>query len=76
MQTAPTTGRAPLGAAWEKSDRSGNNGQCVEARFVDGHVEVRNSNSPDAGSVRFTPDEWRRFGESYDAGQFRLPAGA
>jgi hypothetical protein len=69
-----SSGHAPLGPDWEKSFLSGNNGQCVEARFVDGHVEIRNSNSPDAGSVRFTREEWERFGESYDGGQFRLPA--
>ena len=40
---------AALNERWHKPTRSGNNGQCVEARFVDGVVEVRNSNFPGRG---------------------------
>jgi hypothetical protein len=65
---------AALNERWHKATRSGNNGQCVEARFVDGVVEVRNSNSPDAGSVRFTRAEWETFIAAVDTdGEFRLP---
>ena len=65
---------AALNERWQKPTRSGNNGQCVEARFVDGVVEVRNSNSPGAGSVRFTRAEWETFIAAVETdGEFRLP---
>ncbi|GAA3237786.1 DUF397 domain-containing protein [Dactylosporangium siamense] len=65
---------AALNERWHKPTRSGNNGQCVEARFVDGVVEVRNSNAPDAGSVCFTRAEWETFIAAVDTdGEFRLP---
>ena len=47
---------------WKKSQRSGHNGSCVEARrLADGGVEVRNSNNVAAGSVAFTETEWNVF---------------
>lgn len=65
---------AALHERWQKATRSGPNGQCVEARFIDGVVEVRNSNSPDSGSVRFTRTEWETFIAAVDLdGEFRLP---
>lgn len=65
---------AALNERWQKPTRSGNNGQCVEARFTDGVVEVRNSNHPEAGVVRFTPAEWETFIVAVDVdGEFRLP---
>jgi hypothetical protein len=64
---------AALNERWHKATRSGNNGQCVEARFVDGVVEVRNSNAPEAGLVRFTRLEWETFISAVDEdGEFRL----
>jgi len=64
---------AALNERWQKATRSGNNGQCVEARFVDGVVEVRNSNAPEAGLVRFTRLEWETFISAVDEdGEFRL----
>lgn len=63
-----------LNDRWHKPSRSGNNGQCVGARFVDDVVEVRNSNDPSAGSVRFTRAEWETFILAVDVdGEFRLP---
>jgi len=65
---------AALNDRWHKPSRSGNNGQCVEARFVDDVVEVRNSKDPRAGSVRFTRAEWETFILAVDVdGEFRLP---
>jgi hypothetical protein len=65
---------AALNERWQKPTRSGNNGQCVEARLVDDVVEVRNSNHPNAGSVRFTRAEWETFIVAVDVdGEFRLP---
>jgi len=47
---------------WIMSSRStGNGGSCVEARRHNGLIEVRNSKSPDAGSVWFTVEEWDSF---------------
>ena len=48
---------ATLDERWRKATRSGSNGQCVEARYLDGMVEVRNSNHRDHGTVRFTRAE-------------------
>jgi hypothetical protein len=43
---------------WRTSSYTGSSGTCVEvARLADGHVLVRNSNHPDAGTLRFTPAE-------------------
>lgn len=62
-----------LNERWQKATRSGSNGQCVEARFLDGIVEVRNSKSPDSGLVRFTRPEWETFIDAVtEDGEFRL----
>ena len=63
-----------LNERWQKATRSDPNGNCVEARYLDGVVEVRNSNDPDAGSVRFSRSEWVTFIDAVDEdGEFRLP---
>jgi hypothetical protein len=65
---------AALNERWHKPTRSGHDGQCVEARYLDGAVEVRNSNAPDAGAVRFTRAEWETFIAAVTVdGEFRLP---
>jgi hypothetical protein len=65
---------AALNERWHKATRSGSNGQCVEARFLDDVVEVRNSNSPEAGTVRFSTAEWTTFIAAVsEDGEFRLP---
>jgi Domain of unknown function (DUF397) len=65
---------AALNERWHKPTRSGVNGNCVEARFIADVVEVRNSNCPEAGTVRFTRDEWETFIAAVDIdGEFRLP---
>lgn len=47
---------------WIMSSRStGNGGSCVEARRIGDLIEVRNSKSPAAGTVRFTLAEWDSF---------------
>ncbi len=49
-------------SGWIMSSRSaGNGGSCVEARRHNGLVEVRNSKNPEAGTVRFTVEEWDSF---------------
>jgi hypothetical protein len=47
---------------WMISSRStGNGGSCVQARRHEGAIEVRNSKAPQAGTVRFTLEEWDSF---------------
>jgi hypothetical protein len=47
---------APL--MWRKSTFTADSGTCVEmAQRPDGHVLVRNSNHPDAGTLSFSPGE-------------------
>lgn len=56
---------------WIMSSRSaGNGGSCVEARNNDGHIEVRNSKNPDAGTVLFTVQEWDSFLYGAKRGEF------
>jgi hypothetical protein len=65
---------AALNERWHRPTRSGSSGNCVEARHVDGVVEVRNSNRPEAGTVRFTREEWATFVAAVTQdGEFRLP---
>jgi hypothetical protein len=56
---------------WIMSSRSsGNGGSCVEARRQDGLIEVRNSKTPDDGSVWFTTEEWDSFLFGAKRGEF------
>jgi hypothetical protein len=49
-------------AAWRKSTRSSNQGQCVEvADNLPGVVHVRDSKDPDGPVLTFEPDAWRAF---------------
>jgi hypothetical protein len=58
-------------AGWIMSSRStGNGGSCVQARRQEGLIEVRNSKNPDAGTVRFTPEEWDSFLDGAKKGEF------
>jgi Domain of unknown function (DUF397) len=58
---------------WIMSSRStGNGGSCVQARRYSGIVEVRNSKSPQAGTVRFTLEEWDSFLDGAKKGEFDL----
>lgn len=58
-------------SGWIMSSRSaGNGGSCVEARRHEGAIEVRNSKHPDAGTVRFTVEEWDSFLFGAKRGEF------
>lgn len=57
---------------WTKSNRSNNNGACVEARLIDGVIEVRNSKNPAGPKVPFTRDEWAAFLGGVADGDFNL----
>jgi hypothetical protein len=58
------------------SRSTGNGGSCVQARRHGTAIEVRNSKQPDAGTVRFTVEEWDSFLDGAKKGEFdRLLAG-
>ena len=62
---------------WMMSSRSaGNGGSCVEARRAADMIEVRNSKQPDAGTVRFTVEEWDSFLFGAKRGEFDQLLGA
>jgi hypothetical protein len=46
---------------WRTSTRSGTNGDCVEVRYADEHIEVRDSKDPAGGTVRFDAAAWLAF---------------
>lgn len=73
MTQQPRPSAAELAVlAWRKSTFSGDNGgQCVEAApLPDGHVAIRNSNHPRAGTVLVTRAELRAFLRGAKAGEF------
>lgn len=50
------------GAAWRKSTRSNNGGDCVEvADNLPGIVGLRDSKDPAGPALKFTPDVWAAF---------------
>ncbi len=55
------TRRGRLDGDWRKSRRSGISGDCVEARVMDGSVELRDSRHPDGPVLRFSSDAWAAF---------------
>jgi len=58
---------------WRKSSYSGEQTNCVEFRTTpNGEVEVRNSNRIEAGSLKFTPSEWRAFIAGAKDGEFDI----
>ncbi|SBT53532.1 DUF397 domain-containing protein [Micromonospora auratinigra] len=50
-----------MDSQWRKSTRSGSNGACVEARYANTTVEVRDSKNPDGAVLSFTPEAWSGF---------------
>ena len=60
-----------LGATWRKSSRSDTNGACVEARYLDGRVEVRDTKDGGRGPILvFTAAGWDAFIAGAHAGDF------
>ncbi|MGH3390603.1 MAG: DUF397 domain-containing protein [Actinomadura sp.] len=58
-------------AAWRKSSRSGQEGQCVEVADLD-QVAVRDSKSPSGPVLAFSRREWRSFVDHVKAGRHDL----
>jgi uncharacterized protein DUF397 len=46
---------------WFVPSHTSNGATCVETKFTDSSVFVRNHLRPDAGTAEFTHDEWRVF---------------
>ena len=63
------------GAAWRKSTRSGQSGDCVEvATNLSGVVPVRDTKDRDGGTLMFSPESWTAFLAGVKSGEFDLPA--
>lgn len=61
----------PTEHTWRKSSFSGNSGaNCVEVAATAGGVLVRNSMTPDAGSIAFTHTELAAWIDGCKAGEF------
>ncbi|MER7456895.1 DUF397 domain-containing protein [Micromonospora sp. NPDC126480] len=50
-----------MDSQWRKSTRSGSNGACVEARYTDNTVEVRDSKDTSGSILRFGGRTWSAF---------------
>lgn len=64
-----------LSETWMKSTFSGppqDGGNCVEARRVDGGVEVRDTKDREGGTLAFTGPEWAAFLDGVKGGQFDI----
>jgi len=58
---------------WKKSSRSGTNGgQCVEVRYRDGVIQVRDSRQREGPVLTFTAKEWAAFVGGAKDGEFDL----
>jgi hypothetical protein len=57
---------------WMKTSASGTAG-CVEVRFTDASILVRNSRDPHGGIREFTASEWEAFLVGAARGEFRFP---
>ncbi|GAA3593658.1 hypothetical protein GCM10022223_05710 [Kineosporia mesophila] len=55
---------------WHKASASDVQGQCVEVRRQGSMVQVRDTKNHDAGTLLFSPAEWRAFLTGVKAGEF------
>jgi uncharacterized protein DUF397 len=63
------------GPAWRRSSFCAS-GECIEvAAGADGSILVRDSKDPEAGSLRYSPDEFGAFVRGVVAGEFDDLAG-
>jgi hypothetical protein len=63
-------GRLSLGPQWRKSQRSQANGSCLEARFAEGVVEIRDTKDRSGPTLSFVPEAWTDFIAALSSGQF------
>jgi len=54
---------------WRISSFSGQNGSCVQVGATDTSVLIRNSNHPDAGTLRLAPSAMAAFVDACAAGE-------
>jgi hypothetical protein len=60
-------------AAWRKSTRSNNGGNCVEiAGNLPGVIAIRDSKNPDGPALVFSRDPWQVFLSHIKDGQYDL----
>jgi uncharacterized protein DUF397 len=57
---------------WFKSSFSNGSQTCVEVRFDDDHVSVRDSKDPTGAILTFTRTEWTAFLRGTAASEFDL----
>lgn len=57
---------------WKKSTRSGDNGNCVEARRRNHAVQVRDSKNPSGPILTFPAQVWTAFLEGAREGEYDL----
>ncbi|OZM70910.1 DUF397 domain-containing protein [Amycolatopsis antarctica] len=57
---------------WFVPRRSENGTTCVQTKFTDDAVQVRNNLTPDAGTATFTHQEWTTFIASVKDGDYDL----
>lgn len=57
---------------WFVPRRTSNGVTCVQTKFTDHAVYVRNNIQPDAGTAEFTHDEWKVFVASVKDGDYDL----
>lgn len=55
---------------WRTSSRSGGNGACVEARYVNDTTEVRDSKDRQGSVISFAADQWAGFVQGIKTGEF------
>ena len=60
---------------WMKSSASGESG-CVEVRYLDQRIQIRDSKDPSGNILEFTGFEWEAFLVGVARGEFRLPGTA
>jgi hypothetical protein len=63
---------AQLDSNWRKSSRSGGGDNCVEVRYLDGVVQVRDSEDPEPIQT-YTRSQWSAFLAGVRSGEFEIP---